>query len=237
MKKRILQINKLYYPFVGGIERVVQNIAEGLAEKTEMTVLVSSTEHRLVKEEIKHVKVIRVPSLFMLGNLPISFGLIRQVRHMRNEIDVINLHMPYPLGDIACLLSGYKGKIVVWWHSDVVRQKKMMYLYRPVMEKMLQRADTIIVATEGHIKGSAYLGPYKDKCVVIPYGVDRMTELSADQYFFNNYNQKRICNKVRFLFVGRLVYYKGVKVLINAFQHVRNRGGTKKISYFVWDGP
>ena len=39
MKKiRVLQVNKLYYPEVGGIERVVQYLAEGLKEETDMRV-------------------------------------------------------------------------------------------------------------------------------------------------------------------------------------------------------
>ena len=42
MKKKlsVLQINKLYAPDVGGIEHVVQQIAEGLKEQTQMQVLV-----------------------------------------------------------------------------------------------------------------------------------------------------------------------------------------------------
>ena len=39
-KIKILQINKLYYPSVGGIERTVQNIAEGLNGVVDMSVLV-----------------------------------------------------------------------------------------------------------------------------------------------------------------------------------------------------
>lgn len=40
MKKlKVLQVNKVYYPFTGGVERVVQQIAEGLADRTDMKVL------------------------------------------------------------------------------------------------------------------------------------------------------------------------------------------------------
>lgn len=221
-KKRILQINKLYYPYVGGIERVVQQIAEGLADKTDMKVLVSSENKKLIEEEINGVQVIRLPSVAMVGNLPIPFGLTKKLRRIKHEVDVIHLHMPYPFGDLACLISGYKGKIVVWWHSDVVRQKKMMLLYKPIMNKMLKRADVIIVATKGHIEGSKYLKPFQDKCIIIPFGVDQKIEFEADKYIAERKGHDCKSSKVKFLFIGRLVYYKGCKVLLEAFKEIEN---------------
>lgn len=39
-KIKVLQVNKLYYPEVGGIEKTLQQISEGLNEKTDLEVLV-----------------------------------------------------------------------------------------------------------------------------------------------------------------------------------------------------
>lgn len=278
-KLRVLQVSKLYYPYIGGIERVVTQVAEGLAEQTEMSVLVCSEDCRYREETQNGVHVVRVPSLFRLGNLPVPFGLVHTLRRLGKEQDVIHLHMPFPFGDLACLLSGYRGKMILWWHSDVVRQKKLMHLYKPVMLRMLRRADKIVVATEGHIEGSAYLKPFREKCVVIPFGADPRLEARADAYIArreaaeaaarcrraeegccalpesgggllcaarreavtgavscaqangeqrctdeiccpekNSGRQSEIEMKpLRFLFVGRLVYYKGCDVLLSAF--------------------
>lgn len=217
--KKVLQVNKLYYPYTGGIEKVVQQLAEGLQDKVDMEVLVCRERGRTRKERVHGIPVIRAGSLGVLFSLPISFPFLWQLKRLAKDKDVIHFHMPFPLGDLGYLLSGYKGKVVVWWHSDVVRQKTLMKFYRPIMEKFLKRADVIIVATQGHIDGSDYLPKYKDKCVIIPYGIDSAIEKRADTYIEKG---AVISSKeVNILFVGRLVYYKGCDILLKAFCSVQ----------------
>lgn len=232
MKKiSVLQVNKLYYPFIGGVESVVQYIAEGLKDTTNMCVLTCTEKGPTVDETVDGVQVCRTSSIGMYGNMPISLSLPRTLRKMAPSYDILQFHMPFPIGDIAGLLSGYHGKIVVWWHSDIVKQKKLMILYKPFMELFLKRADKIIVATQGHIEGSKYLKPYRDKCVVIPFGIQQDVEKSAAIYIHNkkqntdditySIERKEEEKTVQFLFVGRLVYYKGCDILVEAITRLK----------------
>ena len=223
-KLKVLQLNKYYAPHIGGIERVVQQLAEGLAEETQMTVLVCAEGKKKEDSVVNGVRLIRMPRTIKLDSMPVSVEYIREFRKLAKEQDVVHLHMPFPFGDLTCLLSGYKGKLVLWWHSDVVRQKKLMLLYKPIMMKILKRADLIIVATKGHIEGSAYLKPFREKCKVVPFGVEKSVENAADSYIAESGTaiEKKGTAAVRFLFVGRFAYYKGCDVLLEAFSKVEN---------------
>lgn len=209
---KIVQLNKYYAPHRGGVETVVQNIAEGLCDQTEMCVLVCSEERRGEDKTANGVHLHRSGTLCKVGPMPVSPVYLRDVRRALKDADAVLLHMPFPWGDLSLLLSGYRGKVFLWWHSDVVRQKKLLTLYKPLMHRTLRRADKIIVATQGHIDGSAFLPPYRGKCVVIPYAVEE------DWYLAGKAALPRTGEHTfEFLFVGRMVYYKGCEVLLRAF--------------------
>ena len=218
-KIKVLQVNKLYYPEVGGIEKTLQLIAEGLNEKTHLEVLVCQKKGKGITEQINGVRVHRASSFGVVASVPISISFIWKLRQMSKGVDIVHYHMPFPLGDLACLLSGYKGKVVAYWHSDVVKQKRWMFLYRPVMNAFLKRADVIFIGAKGVADGSKYLRPYLDKCHVVPFAVsedilqDGKVYLEKNGYLRNNEN-------LHILFVGRLVYYKGISVLIDAVKQL-----------------
>lgn len=221
-KLRILQVNKAYYPHIGGIESLVRTYARELMKcpDIDMQVLVCQDKRGKTSHEvIEGVPVTRAGSMGTFASCPLSLSFFRLFWKMAKNADVILFHMPFPLGDLACILSGFRGKVVLAWHSDVVKQKKLLFFYKPVLMKFLKRADVIITATQGHIDSSAFLPAFREKCRVIPYGID------ADKYI--NSPAKPILteklrdkNAVKVLFTGRLVYYKGADVLLRSFEKV-----------------
>ncbi len=222
MKKiKVLQLNKLYYPYIGGIECVVQQIAEGLNDITDMRVLVCDTGRKNRKELVHGVKVIRTGSQMMIGNLPLSLGYLREFCKQAKRSDILLFHAPFPIGDLVYLLSGIRNKrVILWWHSDIVRQKKMLILYKPLMYWFLKKVNAIIVATEGNIKGSAFLKQFQDKCIIIPFGIRQELEQDSKKYLLEKPAAESTERPVEFLFVGRLVYYKGCDILVRAFRRV-----------------
>ncbi len=217
----ILEVNKFYPPHIGGIETVVAQRAKYLSKfpDTELKVLVCQEKGRGSAEVINGIEVIRCGSLGTYFSCPVSLSFFRKFQELSEWADVIEFHMPFPLEDIACLLSHCKCRVVISWHSDVVRQKKLLYFYQPILKKFLRRADCIITATQGHIDSSTFLPEFREKCRVIPYPA----EISGNFRFSPVLTQKlKNPRNLKLLFVGRLVYYKGVDVLIQAFRKVRN---------------
>lgn len=218
-KIRILQINKLYHPWVGGIESVIKDVAEGLDSRTDMQVLVCKPKGRTSDDKVNGIKVFRSGSLGMLFSMPISLSFPFHVRKFAAQADVIIVHDPFPLGDLAVLLSGFKGKVILWWHSDIVKQKRLLKLIEPIIHGILRRADVIFVTTEGYIDGSAYIPEYRDKCRFVPYGIDTEKYLSIKKTPILS-DKRTYPDSIKVLFVGRLVYYKGCDVLLEAFKAV-----------------
>jgi rhamnosyl/mannosyltransferase len=219
-KIKVLQINKFYAPWIGGIERVVQNIAEGLNNKSDMKVLVCQSKGKAEKTTVNNVQVIRSASLGILYSMPISFDFIFKLWKLSRQHDILLFHTPFPLADLACLFSGYRGKIVVWWHSDIVSQRNLLKIIKPILKWFLKRADVIVAATQAHIDNSDLLKSCKKKCRIIPFGLkfsdyERVTITGYLTYKLFSKQRKKL------LFVGRLVYYKGIDILIQAMRTVQ----------------
>lgn len=216
----VLQINKLYYPTIGGIETSVQQLSEGARRRgVDVKVLVCRPKGNAEFATINGVPVTYAASFGIYNSMPVSIDFMKQFRLAIKEADILHIHMPFPLADLATLLFGkkYTGKIVVSWHCDIVKQKKALLFYKPLMKWLLDRCDLITAESQNVIDNSRFLTSFKNKAVVIPPMVD--------PYFISASDNTSLCNRtgdtVNILFVGRLVYYKGCHVLIEAFSKTR----------------
>lgn len=218
---RITFLNKYYYPpHLGGVETYMQTLAEALAERegVQVDAIVSNESDTTVREDVGGVDVLRLARLFAAASTPVALGMAKAIRAAARgsmRTDVFHFQFPYPWGDWAWQRAGSPRPIVVTYHSDIVRQRFLGALYRPIMRRLLERADRIIVASPPMTQSVA-LRPHAAKCRVVPFGIHperyaptperlaRVAELRAE-------HQRPIV-----LFVGRLIYYKGVDVLVRA---------------------
>ncbi len=218
----VLEVNKAYSPHTGGIETLVKQYSEELSRYDDVeirTLVCRDGRGKTYSENINGVRLTRAGSLGTYFSCPLSMSFIRLFRKMSQKADIVHIHVPFPLADLALMLSGYKGSVIVSWHSDIVKQKKLLILYRPFLKYLLNRADRILVATEGHINGSEFLPEYRHKCKILPYGLNPDEYLNIQRTpFLTDKASNPDCIKI--FFTGRLVYYKGVDVLIKAFSRV-----------------
>ncbi len=179
---RVLHIYKDYFPVLGGIENHVRVLATGQARRgLDVTVLVTHPGAGEDDRMMEGVRVIRARRLTTKASTPLSLSLYRHAARL--PADVTHLHFPYPPGEIANLLLRRRGKTVITYHSDIVRQKSILRLYQPLLTRVLAHANRIIAATPQMIENSPFLRPVSHKCTIIPYGLplERLSHADAAQ--------------------------------------------------------
>lgn len=215
---RILHIYKDYCPVIGGIENHIKLLAEAQAAAGhEVTVLVTNRSPHSTDTTLGGVRVIKVGRLATVASTPISLRLFTQLASQRP--DIAHLHFPYPLGEMAQGLLGKSKFTIISYHSDVVRQARLLRLYRPIMLRVLAKADRIIASSQAYLDSSEVLPAFKDKCVVIPYGIDQSHLQVADAAGVASIREKYGTGPL-LLFVGVLRYYKGLQYLLEAMLQV-----------------
>jgi len=219
---KILQVNKFYFPWVGGVEKVVQQIAEGLNGKNnfEIEILCCQSKGKGSEEMINNVKVYRASSFGVYLGMPISFDFFKKYKKLIDNYNLVFLHYPFPLAFIAYLLFSRNKDLVIWYHSDIVRQKIAEIFFRPFHWFAFKKAKKIFVSNPNLIKSSVYLRKFEQKCVVIPFGVDlekfKLTEkIKSEAGLIQEKYGKPII-----LSIGRYVYYKGFEYLIEAAKDI-----------------
>jgi rhamnosyl/mannosyltransferase len=218
---KLLEINKFYHPWIGGVEKVVQDIAEGLNNQDGLTVevLACQTRGKRSEENINGVKVRRAASFGKKLGMPLSLDFFRWLLAIENDYDALLFHFPFPLAALAVPFLKNK-KIFIWYHSDIVRQKISGRIFRPFIRLSLKRADKILVSSQGLIDGSPLLKKYRAKCEIIYFGLDLKIFSPSEEI-------KAKAGKIReqygaplLLSVGRLVYYKGFRYLLAAMPKI-----------------
>ncbi len=220
---KILHIAKYYEPIKGGIEKVTNELAVASVEAGhEVVVLSCNQDRRHLEENVEGVKVIRLPQLTEAFSQPLSFGMLWQAKKWLQWADVVHLHIPNPLAEIAFLLQDQNKPLIVTYHCDVVDRSVLRKAYEPLQEKILKRADKIVVSTPNHLEYCTALQDFQDKCEVIPFGVRaKHAEPNPEM----NSHLKKIKDELGdyFLFVGCLHPYKGVDVLLHAMRQVNEK--------------
>jgi rhamnosyl/mannosyltransferase len=222
---KILEVNKFYYPKIGGVETVAQDIAEGLNNQDEfkIDVLACVPAGKGSESLVNGVRVMFASAIATIFSMPVSFDFLKKYKKTVNGYDLIFLHYPFPLGFLAYALFSPQKKMVVWYHSDIIKQKFLGFLLKPLHSFVLSRAEKIFVASNALKKYSSPLIKYNNKCVIIPFGID-LEKLKITEEIKNEANDiRKKYGMPLVLAVGRYVYYKGFEYLIEAAKSVEAR--------------
>lgn len=212
----VLQIGKFYPPHWGGIETHLQWLCADLRRSTDLSVIVSNKSSETVEQLIDDVPVLRLGRKLEIAGASVCPDLVDRIRS--SSAAIVHLHVPNPPAVLAYLASRHTGKLVVAYHSDVVRQKALSRLFEPFLQMLLRRADAILVTSPNYLQTSRSLRRHKERCHVVPLGVPTrffdLPESAEVNAIRKRHGQRLIVS------VGRLVHYKGFEFLIRAMRSV-----------------
>lgn len=223
---RVLHAFKDYFPPTrGGVEQHINDLVHSL-KGHQFAVLTSSRSRRKVVEDDDGVRVIRSPELARPVSTPFTPSWSKFLRE--SGADLLHFHMPNPFGELALLASRTPSPMIASYHSDIVGRGALTPLFSPFQQRFLKKAKAVIVGSSRLVDTSLTLQPIREKCVVVPYGVDvgdwatppQMTEAIKEQY-----------PGPLVVFLGRIAWYKGVEVLVEAMR------GVEATCMIVGDGP
>lgn len=207
-----MRLVHIYHRFAtarGGVEDVLAILVDGQAKRAiaEITVLTANTTHKTIETSQDGIRIIYAGMLFN-AFMPYCPGWVRFLHRLKP--DIIHLHLPCPFGEWAVWLAQGQARLVVSLHNDYVRPAMLVHLHRPLHRTILKRADAILVATPDYAATSPALIDLQPKVHIIPYGIDLASYRSQDLFPPRD-------NTI--LSAGRLCYYKGIEVLIEAAKH------------------
>ena len=169
---KVLQLGKYYYPYMGGIENHLYLLCGELRNRFEIEVVVCNTEGRTVTEAVDGIPVTRCRQIGHLASTSVCPTMPATLSG--RSYDIMHIHFPHPMGVISYLASRKHRShgLVITYHSDVVRQQRLLKLFRPFMHRVMRRADVIVCTSPNYMESSPDLAPYRAKSVCIPYGID-----------------------------------------------------------------
>lgn len=214
-KPRIVHVYKdIYPPVEGGIERIVNLMASLTSEAFDVRVIVASRSRRGGRRTIEgRVPVTEVPCLGRALSTPLAPGFLTALR--RSGADLFHFHVPHPTGEFAFLASMLKTPAVATYHSDVVRQKWAMCVYRPFFDRFLRRMRVIMPTSQRYLETSPSLAAHRERCRVVPLGYP-LEDYAADEAVTQRAEALRRQHGRYALFLGCLRAYKGLPFLLEA---------------------
>ncbi|MBO9360916.1 MAG: glycosyltransferase [Thermoflexus sp.] len=220
---RVIHLYKDYFPILGGIENHIRFLAEAQARSgLEVIVLVTSPTGRTQEIGEGNLRVLKAGRWLTVSSTPLSPVFFLHAQRLLPRCDLVHLHHPYPPAELAYLLIGAGIPAIMTYHSDIVRQRLGGRLYRPLLYRVLSQVTRILVTSPVYLETSPHLQAFREKCRVVPLGIDLARFLSAppDATWALRASWCATPQYPHVLFVGRLRYYKGIETLLHALRRL-----------------
>lgn len=249
MELKVGLLNDSFPPTIDGVANAMANYAKVIDEKFGTPVVITPEYPHVIDNY--NYEVYRYSSLNFRGKMPYRVGnpfspkTIADLK--KRNMDIMHIHCPFASSVLAKQLNKTymkKNRIptVFTYHTkfDVdidkfVRNPKFNKIVKKWVLNNISSADEVWAVSNGAAENLKDFG-YKGDILVMPNGTD-FPKGVADPLKINKLNNllELEDNVPVFLFVGRMMWYKNLKLIIDSLKIVSD-AGIKFKALFVGDG-
>ncbi len=242
---RVCLLSDSFPPNVDGVANCTLNYAE-IIQRKHGGAIVGAPHYPDVADDYPY-KVIRYPSIDTTKSVGYRTGFpfwpspYREL--IKSDIDIIHSHCPFVSTTIARMLrSSIKAPIVLTYHTkydiDIKNAVELGFMQTAAIRFIvanIEACDEVWVVSEGageNLRGLGYKGSYR----VMENGVDFPKGPAPARDIENLSAEYDLVPDIPvFLFVGRLMWYKGIRMILDGLCRAKARGARFKM-IFVGDG-
>lgn len=215
-KINILHVYKTSMPAsYGGVESFIDTLCKADSKLgVKNTVLTLHPKPQKQPIEMDGYSVHQAKQNLFLASTGFSASAFSKFKRLSNDADIIHYHFPNPFADMLHVACRHKKPSIVTYHSDIIKQKHLLHIYRPLKKRFLNSVDQIVAISPNYFVSSDVLQRYADKVSVIPIGIDPKAYETIDSERLDFWRSR--LSKPFFLFIGAMRYYKGLHIALEA---------------------
>ncbi len=212
---KIALCSDYFYPKIGGITTHIEGLAKALEERGHEVVII--TKKAKFNDKRHGLNVIRVNSFFNTSgvlDIPQTSELEKKIKEFKP--DIIHGHHAFsPISLFSIAIGKKLGIKTVLTNHSIQFLYDFDYLWKPTSyvlfpyRKYINDADRIIAVSRAAAKFISHFTSKKVKIIENGINVDEFSPK------FKTFDGKSV------LFVGRFVHRKGIHILLEAFQKVK----------------
>ena len=232
----ICLLNDSFPPLIDGVANAVKNYAQVISDSGFDSVVITPA-HPDSSDEDYPYSIIRYPSLDLrrmtggyMAGIPFSPEIARQLAG--KKVALLHSHCPIVSTILAReLRQVVDAPLVMTYHTkfdidiaNILKSKPLRAGSTKALVQNISACDEVWTVSRGAAENLHSLG-YEGECVVMPNGVDLPRQRVPEETVAQVTGDFDLPSGVPvFLFVGRIMWYKGLKITIDALTMLLAKG-------------